>query len=443
MACNASAIHNICEDPITGIVSLLPQNSIPRDIGRKNRFYKFCEDKISKITYKLKSSPYLPYSGSSGDPLGVNENFARATCQWLAQFPQETRMGFLFLILSVIYITKKEMDTFLDILIEKLSLTLDLKNRPIRNVISSSLSETGIYDDFVKKLGIEGTLDKDKRPWRGPLSSYLATMFSYLSAFALEGENNIYYVRDFPYIEDLIRSSLGPRNAGVSVLLIEDYTFSGGTIKSDIERLIKFIEIVFKPYEKEIKNKGYELPKFFILVPLATEEAINKIVKATAPFRDYIDNPISGYKLDNEYRALYDIPYNIQELKNILGDGLFKYLKHSLEYFHKEYAHKYWEEETNIKSRVNLREEDCIYGFAKGAWTVVTYRNTPNNSLPPLWYPHNTASDAPIYPLFRRIESRISHKSHSERIEEDIHIAVEDSKGYLERILRDFYEKRL
>ena len=444
---------NIFEQPISQIFDLIPEIKALKGTFLKNRLYKFCESKISKIEYKLNHSPYIPYTAGE-DRLNLNRDFSNTICKWLAQFPEEKRLGFFLIILSIVYISEKEMDTFLEIAIEKLCYAINEKEAETFNllediegikckIISFPLSDSGIYDKFVHKMGIERTLDRDRRPFRGQLGEYLYDIFLNLRQLAETDKEIIYWEMWFDSIRGLISSFLNSY-----IVLVEDYTFSGRTIKSDIQKLLHLIKIVFEPFGNIIEKQGYKLPQFFLLVPIATYSAVEEInsIFAGDPIAGkYFNSPVTGYGFDYDYRAIRDIPKNIWELKDIFPKKikLFTHLQQSLQFFHKEYSKKYWVEETNIMSRSPFSIDDYVFGYAKGAWPIVTWRNSPNNSLPPIWYPHRGSPTKDIMPLFQRVETRKSHAQREFPIEENMEIAQTDKNGYLKQILKEYYERNL
>lgn len=443
---------NISEQPISQIFDLVPEIRTVRDTFARNRLYKFCESKLNKIEHKLSHSPYMPYT-TAEDRLNVNRDFPTAVCKWLSQFPENERFGFLLMVLSIIYITEKEMDTFLEIAIENSCQVIkeregrsleilegieDVKHK----IIPYSLSDTGIYDKFIHKMAIEGTSDRDRRPFRGPLGDYLYDIFVYLRQLAETGKDTIYWEMWFNNIEALISSFLN-----YYIILVEDYTFSGRTIRSDIKRLLILSRIIFEPFRQAIEAQGYRLPYFFLLVPTATDIAlkeINSLFSGNLMARRYFHPPITGYLFDYSYRAINDIPQSLRELKGVFPKKikLYAHLKRSLEFFHKEYSVNYWTRDTEIAARSPFKINDYVFGYAKGAWPIITSRNSPNNSLPPIWYPHK-GSSINILPLFQRVESRISHIQRPVEIEEHIRIALSDKQGYLKQILKEYYERNL
>ena len=443
---------NISEQSISQIFDVVPEIKTRKNIFTKNQLYKFCDTKINKIEYKLKISPYMPYT-TAEDKLNLNRDFSTAVCKWLFQFPEEKRLGFLLLVLSIIYVTEREMDTFLEIAIENLCQVFKEKGDRTfgilegiegikHKIIPFPLSDTGIYDKFIHKMGIESTLDRNKRPFRGQLGEYLYNIFLNLRPLAEQGPDFIYFSEMFAYIKEMISSFLNSY-----IILVEDYTFSGRTIKNDIQKLLDLIRFIFEPFRRNIEAQGHTLPLFFLLVPIATDEALKEISNLFSGdliAGKYFHPPVTGYIFDYTYKAINDIPQNIRELKDIFPKmKLYTHLKRSLEFFHNEYSINYWTKDTNIATRSPFSIDDYVFGYAKGAWPIITWRNSPNNSLPPIWYPHRGSSIKNMIPLFQRVESRTSHEQRLVKIEELMEIALDDKKGYLKQILKEHYERNL
>lgn len=430
---------------ISQIFDLIPELNNPRKSFSKNELYNFLERKIYKLSNKIKISPYLPHR--SEDKFNVTKNFPNALVNWLSQFPKESRLGFLIMALSIIYITDKEMDEFLDIGIEKLTQFIIIRENLVSDsingikIIPFALSNTEIYDRFIHKMKIAGASDFATRPSKGNWGDYLDDIFLCLRTLAEQGKDFTYFEDNFKRVRTLISAFLDSY-----VVLVDDSSFSGATMSREIKRLLRLIEIIFEPYKYFIDKKGYKMPFFIFFTPISTKLAndeFNKYLSGASLLKKYSDYPNVAYSFDNTYRIINELPQNIIELREILrGFKLFSHLKSSMEYFHSNFSYKYWIEDTNIAKRAGINPDECVFGFANCGYTIVTWRNSPNDALPPIWYPIAGAKHYNIIPLFQRVESHINIDDSITEIRERMQISKDDKKGYLRNILEEYYRTR-
>lgn len=439
----------ICENPVIQIVDLIPEIK-SLNISTKDPFCTFLDVKMTKLNFKIKTSPYEPCK--IRDPLNLNRGFDKAFCKWLSQFPPDKRLGFLVAGLSVAYITHDEFDTLLDIAIQKLDRSFHQREGELessyfpgflysrRQIVPYPISLTSLFDKFIHRAGVERTKDGDVRPSRGVFEDLLYDTFKNLSVLSEEGSNFIYCDRYVDEIMRLIRSWLGSH-----VILLEDNSFSGTTIKSDIERLVKLIKVLFIPFEKDILRQNQQLPDFYLIIPIATNKAVEQIYQSLGEpnMKIYLNPPLTGYIFDHTYRAVNDLPTSVKELKNILPPKVKVYskLKDALQFFYDRYF-KVYLQETAICQRSNFTPNDWLFGYAKGGWTIVTHSNAPNNALPPIWYPHHESSVSEIKALFPRVESRKSHdRFRSMELNTYIEKVIEDKRGFVKQSVEDAYAK--
>ena len=413
---------------IRRIAESIPLFTKTKSYSFLNNIYRFLDDQILKLSYKMTSSPFFPCK--STDPLKLNIQYEKALLDWLAQFPNEQRLGFLACALSVAYITEEEFDIFFDCAVEAFS--REFSENPVgvkyepgipkaekSNVVVYQISKFGSFDKYTKKFGIEGTRNHDKHPMRGAsfddlFARLIKEFYAALDLGVTPGYGEI-------ASEDLkkdIHALLNKR-----VLLIEDYSFSGTSICNTIDDIFTLFEYVFKPL-KQFMPKGYDLPRFYIILGFATKNASQKIAHrfsgiAQSLGSKYIKPPFIGYSFNELYKATKTIPESIEKLGLLLRSekiNLHKIIRNASIFFLENYFNNYFSE-TKILDKTGKKPEDFLFGFGNQGWTIITWRNSPNNTLPLLWYPTVNARIS-THAIFPRDESRISHVSRNHEIDQ-------------------------
>lgn len=309
----------------TTYIGALPEiiDSIPEirklNFPDKDRTINFIEKKIQKLNIKIRNSCFLPCD--QDDPLNLNHDSDGAIKKWIIQFPEKYRLPALLSVLSTIYITENEFDCFLKIAIQKLTEAIKIKTEkssfspnnshrvtlPVPYTFSNNLA----FKKYIYLTNTVGILDGNLRPVRGIFENLLDKNFLSLRILAENG-NRVYFDENWSNIERLINSFLNS-----NIVLIEDCSFSGTTIKSEINRLKKLLEIIFVPYEKDIKKNGYSIPNLYILVPITTDIAIKEIdstLSGNPAINKYLNPVVTGYSFDYSLRFHNDIPENIMSI---------------------------------------------------------------------------------------------------------------------------------
>lgn len=419
---------------------------------RKDDALNFIAIKLDKLSLKINASPFEPMR--NGGRFHLNDNFPQAVLHWLGQFNEEHRLGFLAAMLSMIYVTKTELETLLDICVRKFDQEREMlfekwDNKfhvskglfsTERNKVMYSLSETSISEAI--KQTAHFSYSKDNKPTEGLLINLLETVFFHLRMLADKADHIKEYKEEehFPItsriLNKLIRSD---------ILIIEDCSYSGTTIKSDIKKLIALIQIVFIPYEKILTLDPVNIPHFYILLPICSNVAlkeINELLSEDRQIGKYFSCVATGYVFDSSYRfSPTSLPSNIKHLSHILPAlKLHDKVLDSLKYFHDKYSKDYWSEE--LLERTKMSSEDMLFGYRGGGWAICTFHNCPNNSLPLFWYPNYPRELSEVEALFKRNEHRSKHDpSTSNAINLNISIARKDEARELKYYLDLFYEK--
>jgi hypothetical protein len=439
------ATHVAQDNPLSGLFSAIPEFS-ELEISAKSEISHFLELRISKFDLKLAQSPYVPYQRD--DPRNINSNFGEAFRQWLIQFPEEHRLGFLHAGMGITYITKPEFDIFVEIALEQLfDKIMDDESRsgraaPSKREILERLrvypvSEFGGFDEVVHSLQVSGTRDRDSRTVRTAVGDFVSGLYQKLRSLAENkgAQEFIYYDREADEVEQAIRSFVNGY-----VVLVEDCSYSGTRIKKDTERLLGLLRLLFSNSETELREKGYELPRVYLLVVFGTKTAADAVAHL-GPLggrsREYPRcSVVFGHTFDMGASAVAHLPENTKELASLMPEKeqkVAKKLRDAVRFFHERYGRRYWEETGSDP------DSESEWGFKRGGWTIVTWANCPNNSLPVIWYPHTASKFSDIVPLFSRVDSRISHVGSPTELEDSIEIVRRDVKGYLRQFLASLY----
>ena len=229
------------DNPIANILSSVPeieQLSSPL----KDRVNEFIGCKLDKLALKISLSPYVPYEIT--DPLGLNQNFPKALCQWLHQFPDSHRLGFLASSLSTIYLPDQETSLFLEIGVNRLREAI-LAETPSPSIMSHTLPSTvkdkirllpissfSDFDSLVHKLQLDGNRDRDRHV-SGTLDEFLSRTYSNLRMLAENDEDFFYHQRHADNIQQVIGSLLNSH-----IILVEDCSFSGTRISKKVRRIL-------------------------------------------------------------------------------------------------------------------------------------------------------------------------------------------------------------
>ncbi|MCE5310813.1 MAG: hypothetical protein LLG20_24495 [Acidobacteriales bacterium] len=434
------------------VVQLLPEYDTFAEVKR-NQVFQFVDTKLQKLQFKLINSPYAPTQRE--DTLNVNHNPTHALHEWLAQFPNQYRLGALTCALAVSYITHLEVRQLLDIVFAqfiehvedaaKASRWGSYQQLPeyIRGRIRIlPLSDFGQFPEFIRRANIAGTTDSTRRPAE-TLKKYLFDCFEQLRYIADWGENT-------PYPDQSLKavSSMTTILLDSFVMVVEDNSFSGTSAASDLRRLAQLTDIIFTPWLQRILATGHSLPKIYLLLPVATAAAVDNIA-ARLPISDescFPIPPIVGQTfVPSRDSFASGLPEALHPLQAIVGPevSLLERVGAALEFFYDTYAHTYWESETAIARRTLVTKEDVVYGYKRGGYAIVSYSNCPNNSLPLLWYPHIGAGNSELKALFPRVESRITHSTQSDRLEENIDCVRKDEHDYLKSYLTEHYARIL
>jgi len=193
-------------------------------------------------------------------------------------------------------------------------------------------------------------------------------------------------------------------------ILLTDFSFSGTSLNSEIDKLVKLRDICFN------RNKK---PKIIVCVQIISSKSLEEIEK----------------KFGNEIQLLYAQIYNDRlrivpdrvwesELKQSQPSLLFEQSKEVYleaielcKWFGAEYIDLDADHARTLKQG---QGSTLAFGYKDCGFTIIPQRNAPSNSLPILWYtPSRTFQqkyNKNYIPPFPRTTSRVSQSTSGDRI---------------------------
>jgi hypothetical protein len=384
------------------------------DAISQNEFCRIADLQLNRLAFKLRCSPYQPHLNNLSGP-NVNLDFWAATKDWLEQFPARYRLGALVALLSTTYITETELDALMNNAAEHLAQFLFERNKQPANwtwpmppeecekLLPFPTAAYEAYDRLVRRLRIPGTVSKTGTGTKSTLSDFLYQHFKELRLWADYG-------RACPYpdhAEQVLRG-LATQLLDKHVLVVDDCSFSGTTLSSDLRRLLDLLRILYSAHRKVLRRKNRWPPTVSVLVAFATQEAVEGISKTLRDAGRLADVPVFCGAVEIRGRLSEDLPDRLDPLRRVLLPvrDAHEALRDAIDYYSQHF--RAYAQETIIASRHPMAAQ-WKWGFRDGAYAVVTYLNAPNNSVPLLWYPHTSSAKTSPKPLFPRIESRESH----------------------------------
>jgi hypothetical protein len=288
---------------------------------------------------------------------GVERRFSQA----LRVIPNEFRQPAIAIFGSVQYIGKQMLfDAW-----RYLWSLLNLESRDIPSLEDVSFLELDrdqLRDEFYRANSLTGRL-QDNLPWRSAHDIIDALMGFESGHIAPELTESF--------------SCLSKKRCWV---LLVDLSISGTSAVSELRRLHKIRSLFFDQSNLEI----------IALIQLATETALQALGDSGYRYHCAIKIP--------NHQALNDVNYNLYG-----NSSLQESMREICKWFAEEHVLK-----TNYRlATMSLEQKNsdiAAFGFGGLGWSIVTHRNTPNNSLPLLWF----RPPGEVYrPPFERIDSRI------------------------------------
>ena len=398
---------------ILDLLKLLPEFE-KLDTISQNDFCRITELQLNRLAFKLRLCPYTQVLDTEYRP-NVTRDFWRATNDWLEQFPKEDRLGALVALLSTTYITDRELDALMDNAAENFAQFLFEHYRqppnwtwPLPSSVRSKVrpfptSAYEAYERAIRRLQIPATVSALGTGTKSTLSDYLSTCFNDLRMWADYGSDCLYADDTARRLRDLAIELLDKH-----IVVVDDCSFSGTTLSSDLRRLLDLLQILYSEHTTVLKRKNRQPPTVTVLVAFATQEAVERISRTLRDAGRLADVQVFCGAVETRGRLSTELPDRLDPLRRVLLPvrDAYKALRDAIDHY-SEYFRDY-ARETAIESRHPLAGQ-WKWGFKDGAYAVVTYLNAPNNSVPLLWYPHADSGKSSPRPLFPRSESRLSH----------------------------------
>lgn len=287
----------------------------------------------------------------------------RRFSQSLRIIPEDFREPALAIFGSVLYIT----DQILLDAWRYLWSALDERNRSLpalEDMLILELDRDLLRDEFYRANSLVGRL-QDNVPWRS--TQDIIDTLMHLGGGSVAPE----LLQTF--------KELGRKRLWV---LLVDLSVSGTSVGSELARLNRIRSLFFQ--ESEITVVA--------LIQLATDCALQLLEERAHKYHCAIRLPMSNALNHSEY--------------NLVGD---KQLQQRMRGMCEWFAAKYVLPTDYRLSKISKETNDpqvAAFGFGGYGWNIVTHRNTPNNSLPILWF---RPPDDSYRPPFERIDSRIGN----------------------------------
>lgn len=298
---------------------------------------------------------------------GVEHRFASA----LDFFPEEHKEGALAVFSSTLYVSQPlVVDAWKSVwwmLQRNEGLTAETFER---DVLLLELDRDKLKDSFFEHNNIQGRLENNSQ---FQSSNDLIDSLKFLEKGGLDKDVK----------NDLISALEKP----VWINLV-DISLSGTSVCSDLKRLKEIASFI--PSKTE--------PKIITVLLMATEKAEQKLQEIDAIYHRAVGIPNSASLAHEKYTLISD-------------KKLIDKMKSACDWFSKHVVLK-TESRFSRQATADPYKNVGQFGFKEGGWSIVTYKNAPNNSLPILWF-SNEQYTAP----FERVDSRTNNHSTSTRKE--------------------------
>ncbi len=349
------------------------------------------EDLVAKIQQLQAITLADPFKGWHGE----STNFFQKIDFALSAIPKKYLDAAVALFANVVYLTDPILNEAwreISFLLEQ-DLGWDPKNG-FDDAFILGIDNGGLVNDIGNLIGITGREDHDKNPGYDTVSNFIGKLSELVkSDFS-----------DRSIIKDLITIQRKK-----FWLLFTDNVYSGGSAKSDLEKLNSIRKLLFssschKPQEN--------VPEIILCAQVITEQAMAEL-KDTIP-----SNLIYyGLKFDNRFRinsdscALFhdhDTLLEVRDLCNWFGNTVF------IDKLEPEFSARL---EAN---RNKGGQKNYAFGWRDSGYSIVAKSNSPSNSPAIIHYtpinPIESEKGSVYYkPPFPRTESRISHVVSNDR----------------------------
>jgi len=315
--------------------------------------------------------------------------FIESLVKWLSQFeqPEEKKIAYHFVIQQLIFISSDQISHLVNI-------TFSEKINPI--LIKKTAPKLGVSEYLVRKI-VESTEYKEmlrRSLFIGVSDGSRIDLFR-RSKREISNEQVFpsYYISK-PKAEDMIKE-LNKTHTGKfnSIFLIDDFTASGKSYFRLNEgvpegKIQKFLSSLFIDKEdnafKTLINTDENL-NIHIIFYIATSDALSTIQEA---FNVFLEAHPNKDKLTCSVSAVQVIEKQISDSVKAQSD--FMNLISQDKHFDKSIVDKHY---------IKGKHDNPYLGFNECALPIILNHNTPNNSLPILWFPE----DSTCVGLFPRV----------------------------------------
>ena len=326
---------------------------------------------------KLKYDEYQQFSP------GIR--FTESLAQWLYQFlPEERIIAYNFIKSNLIFISSEQMTHLVNICFaEKISPWL----------LDKAASRKGIPRYWVKKLYESPEYKEIKRRslFLGISDGAKIDQLRRSSGISNEQVFSSYYIskeKGDDMLAELHKDGFpGKFN---SVYLVDDFTGSGlsyARTEDGIKtgKLIKFLKLIYNIKNSEDDAPEDEVVRSVLSELIATENLdVHILFYISRQYSlEYLNEAIETWKTDNNLNFSFSVDA-IQTINETFKDEALEdpeLIELSKKYIGKEIIDRHYEKG---------KHSDYYLGFDECALPLILHHNTPNNSLPLLWwYPEN------------------------------------------------------
>lgn len=316
---------------------------------------------------KLKYNEYQQFS--------TGMRFTESLVNWLHQFDtvQERNIVYQFIKRHLIFITAEQINHLINIIFPEI---IDEK------ITSKAANLIGLPSYHIKKIHNHDVYKEERRKALFLAMSDGAKIDQLRRYAKLDNEQVFSSYQIAPgKIDDLLKDlkeGLHKETKFSSVFLIDDFTASGLSywrLEDGKGKILKFINMLYsdkKNDEKELSDLiELEHLDIHILFYMATRKALN-----------YINDGITEWKI----KSKIDFNHSVSAVQ-VIGNTTSDEVINDTEMMEILKNKKYFDGKIIDKHYLKGKTECPYLGFDECALPIVLNHNTPNNSLPILWFP--------------------------------------------------------